>query len=177
MLLREWMHFTDLDAGKEEWKEEHILVEGDTYCWVEVKRGEPGTLDVSASRYANGQFRGPYPMTLEVGQEWGETERTHVVGVSQVSIDAHAWTCLKVALVSAQGQEPSDVPTILAEWYVADSERTVFFRRYNGPGWREPGAPGSFEALEGNIEIEYEGRLFRHWYDCIPDHALSSALR
>jgi RNA polymerase sigma factor (sigma-70 family) len=176
-LLREWVHFSDLEGGKEEWKEEHILVEGDTYRWVEVKRGEPGMLDVSTFRYANGEVSEPWPMTLQVGQEWGEMERARVVGVSRITVGDQAWTCLKVAMVSAQGKETGGMPTILAQWYVADSGRTVFFRRYNGPGWRERGAPGSFEALEGNIEVEYEGCRFRHWYDCIPDHALESALR
>jgi hypothetical protein len=78
--------------------------------------------------------------------------------------------------LSDQGKDTGGVPMILAEWYVADSGRTVLFRRYNGPGWRKPGAPGSFEALEGNLEVTYEGIRFRHWYDCIPDHALESAL-
>jgi RNA polymerase sigma factor (sigma-70 family) len=177
-LLREWVRFTDLEGGKEEWKEEHILVERDTYRWVEVARGQRKMLDVSPFRYASGQVSEPWPMTLKVGQEWGEkTERTRVAGVSQVSVGDCAWTCLKVAMVSAQGKETGGTPMVLAEWYVADSGRTVFFRRYNGPGWREPGSPGSFEALEGNIEVEYEGCRFRHWYDCIPDHTLESALR
>jgi len=177
-LLREWVRYNDLDEGKEEWKEEYILVEGETYRRVEVRRGEQGTLEVATSRYSGGQVCEPWPMTLEVGQEWGEkTERAHVVGVSQISTGDNGWTCLKVATVSAQGEETGSTPTILAEWYVADSGRTVFFQRYNGLGWRERGAPGSFEALEGNLEVEYEGVRFRHWYDCILDHAPESALR
>lgn len=66
--------------------------------------------------------------------------------------------------------------SILAEWYVAESGRAILFRRYNSPGWRKPGANGSFESLTGNLEVEYERHWFRHWYDCIPDHALESAL-
>jgi RNA polymerase sigma factor (sigma-70 family) len=177
-LLREWVRYNDLDESKEEWKEEYILIEGETYRWVEVRRGEQGTLEVAASRYSGGQVREPWPMTLEVGKEWewAETERARAVGVSRVSVGDRTWKCLKVAMVSAQGKDTGSTPTILAEWYVADSGRTVFFRRYNGLGWREPGATGSFEALEGNVEVEYEGVRFRHWYDCIPDHALESAL-
>jgi hypothetical protein len=176
-LLREWVRFTDLDKGEEEWKEEYILVADDTYRRVEVKRGEPGVLDMSTARYADGQISEPWPTMLEVGKAWGETERGRVAGVSQVSVGDRTWKCLKVALLSDQGKGAGGVPTILAEWYVADSGQTVFFRRYNGSGWREPGAPGSFEALEGNLEVECEGIRFRHWYDCIPDHALESALR
>ena len=80
-----------------------------------------------------------------------------------------------MATTTAQGKEMGGVPTVLAEWYVAEGGQTVFFRRYNGPGWRKPGEKGSFETLEGNLEVEVEGRRFRHWYDCIPDHALELA--
>ena len=55
-------------------------------------------------------------------------------------------------------------------------------QQVDGTGWQwrgsqiAPGQPGSFEALEGNLEVEYEGVRYRHWYDCIPDHALEKAL-
>jgi len=177
-LLREWVRYVDIEDEKEEWEESHILVEHDTFRKVELQRAEPGRLDVSLARYANGQLCEVAPMTLEAGQAWGAgTERTRVSGVARVTIGGHTWTCLKVSTTSAQGQETGSVPTILAEWYVAEHGRTVFFRRYNGPGWRKAGAKGSFESLEGNLEVEYEARRFRHWYDCIPDHALESALR
>jgi RNA polymerase sigma factor (sigma-70 family) len=176
-LLREWVRYVDLEGGQEEWHESHILVERDRFQQVEVQRGEPGQLDVSTARYANGQLCESNPMTLEVGQAWGAAgECTRVRGVSRVTVGGQTWTCLKVSTATAQGRE-TDGPTVLAEWYVAESGRTVFFRRYNGPGWRKAGEKGSYEALEGNLEVEHEGRRFRHWYDCIPDHALESALR
>lgn len=177
-LLREWVRYLDLEEDRAEWSESHFLVEDDTFRRVEVRRGEPGRIEVADARYGNGQPCEVTPMTLEVGQAWGEgSERTRVSGVSRVAIGGHEWTCLKVATTSAQGQETGGAPTILAEWYVAESGRTVFFRRYNAPGWRDPGAPGSYEALEGNLEVEVEGRRYRHWYDCVPDHALESALQ
>jgi RNA polymerase sigma factor (sigma-70 family) len=177
-LLREWVRYVDLEGEEEEWKEEHILVERDRFRRVELERAKPGKLEVSLARYANGQLCEANPMDLEVGQVWGQgSERTRVPGVSRVTVGGQTWTCLKVATTSAQGRETGGVPTILAEWYVAESGRTVFFRRYNAPGWRKPGVRGSFESLEGNLEVTYEGRQFRHWYDCIPDHALESALR
>jgi hypothetical protein len=175
-LLRQWRRFTDLERDKQEWQEDYILIRDDAYRWVEVQRSEPGLLDVSTSRYPGGQAGEPGPMTLEVGATWGERERGRVLGVSQVRVGEQAWRCLKVALVSDQGKGSQDAPAILAEWYVAETGRTVFFRRYNAPGWREPGQPGSYEALEGNLEVEFEGVRYRHWYDCIPDHVLERAL-
>ena len=48
-LLREWVRFTDLEKGEEEWREDYILLEGDTFRLTEVKRGEPGLLDKIAT--------------------------------------------------------------------------------------------------------------------------------
>jgi RNA polymerase sigma factor (sigma-70 family) len=181
-LLREWQRFTDLkgspEGSRQEWKETYILVGADSYRWVEVERGTPGTLQLSPYHYTNGQMAEAWPINLEVGQGgWGEGERGRVAGVSRVRIGDYEDTCLKVTMLSSQGQDTGGVPMILAEWYVSEGGRTVFFRRYNGPGWREPSAPGSYEALEGNLEVESEGHRFRHWYDCIPDHAIERALR
>jgi hypothetical protein len=173
MLLREWRRYTDLEEDKQEWTEDHILVEEDTYRWVEVQRGEKGVLDISTYHYPDGQASEPGPMTLHVGLTWGKRERVRVLGVSRVRIGERTWKCLKV---SDQVTEGGDEPTVLTEWYVAESGRTVFFRRYNAPGWREPEQPGSYEALKGNLEVEYEGVRYRHWYDCIPDHALERVL-
>ncbi len=48
---------------------------------------------------------------------------------------------------------------MVAEWYVAESGRTVFFRRYNGVGFKkDPADPTSFESLAGNLEVEFEGK-------------------
>ena len=175
-LLREWRRYTDLEGDKPEWQEDYILVEGDAYRWVEVQRGNGGMLDIATHYYPGGQASEPVPMTLEVGLAWGGRERERVLGVARVRVGEQAWTCLKAAMASDQGKGSAGAPMVLAEWYVADSGRTVFFRRYNAPGWRKAGEPGSYEALEGNLEVEYEGMRYRHWYDCIPDHALERAL-
>jgi RNA polymerase sigma factor (sigma-70 family) len=177
-LLREWTRFTDLHRsgeGKQSWEEQYILVEEDAYRWVDVQRGQPGELALETHRYPNGQLSEPTPTHLRVGMSWGEADKGQVVGLSQVTVGERSWRCLKVAYLSDQGKGGGR-PLILAEWYVADTGRTVLFRRYNALGWREPGRPGSFEALEGNLEVTCEGVRFRHWYDCIPDHALDAAL-
>ena len=39
---------------------------------------------------------------------------------------------------------------------------TVFFRRYNGPGW------GNLDKLAAEEEVVSDGTTFRHWYDSVP---------
>jgi hypothetical protein len=175
-LLRKWERFTDLEAGdKQTWEELYILVEDDTYRWVDVRRGQPGELALSAYRYPNGQVFEPAPMYLRVGQTWGTADKGQVTDVSRVTIGERSWRCLKVVYLSEQGKDGGR-PLVLAEWFVADTGRTVLFRRYNASGWREPVRVGSFESLAGNREVTFEGVRYRHWYDCIPDHALEAAL-
>ena len=106
-------------------------------------------------------------MRLKVGLKWGNSA-TEVTGVAKVTIGGHTWKCLKVAGLSQNSM-------VYAEWYVAENGRTVFFRRYNAPGWRKPEEHGSFESLAGNLDVEFRGITFRHWYDCIPDIALEKA--
>jgi RNA polymerase sigma factor (sigma-70 family) len=175
-LLREWRRYNDLEEGAQEWQEDYLLVEDDTFRWVEIQRDGTGGLDLSAHHYPGGQASEPVPMTLEPGARWGTSERSRVLGVARVRVGEQAWNCLKVAMTSDQGAGNQDGPAVLAELYVADTGRTVFFRRYNGPGWREAGKAGSFESLAGNLQVAYEGHRYRHWYDCIPDHAIERAL-
>jgi hypothetical protein len=178
ILLREWTRYTDFDNnGQQEWKEEYILVENDTYRWVNVERARQEQIRLSTFYDGSGQPSEPRPMGLKAGARWGEIDSCQVAGASQVTIGNHSWNCLKVTCAPSQGRTTGTTPLILAEWYVADSGRTVFFRRYNGPGWRKPESPGSFESLAGNVEVEFQGTRFRHWYDCIPDHALEKALQ
>lgn len=84
-----------------------------------------------------------------------------VIGAAQVSIGPKVYRCLKVYWSSSSAEQ-----NVLAEYYVADTGRTVFFRRYNGPRYR------NYEELAGKPMVEYEGTVWRHWYDCLPDHAL-----
>jgi RNA polymerase sigma factor (sigma-70 family) len=172
-LLREWSRYTDLQKeSAPEWKEQHIWVGEDAYRWVSVARSDRGEARLAPFHWADGQASEPYRTMLRVGLAWGEGETYEVTGVSRVTIEEHTWDCLKIAHLTAHDRSPDGTPTVLAEWYVSQAGRTVFFRRYNGPGWREPERSGSYEGLEGNLEIVYKGARFRHWYDCIPDHAL-----
>ncbi|MBI2850270.1 MAG: sigma-70 family RNA polymerase sigma factor [Chloroflexi bacterium] len=164
-LLRVWRRETDIEEwDKPEWQERHLLVENDTYRWVKLESSKPGKARLSRYVWADKEPSEPEPMKLKVGSKWGKSG-TEVVGVSEVTIGGHLWKCLKVAGVSQTSK-------IYAEWYVAETGRTVFFRRYNAAGWRKPERHGSFESLAGNLEVEFQGITFRHWYDCIPDFAL-----
>ena len=167
-LLRVWVCFTDFsEKSKQEWEEQHFLIENDTYRRVKLERDKPDKVSMSKYFWADGEPWEPTPMKLKAGLKWGEPA-TEVTGVSKVIIAGHSWKCLKVAGVSQESK-------VYAEWYVAKSGRTVFFRRYNGPGWRKPESPGSFESLAGQLEVKFQGITFRHWYDCIPDIALEKA--
>jgi len=84
-----------------------------------------------------------------------------ITGAAQVSIGPKSYRCLKVVSASYDENQPK-----LAEFYVADTGRTVFFRRYDGP------ESFRYEKLAGHPTVEYEGRVWRHFYDCIPGHAL-----
>ena len=116
-------------------------------------------------------------MRLSVGMQWGGFCGGDIVGVSKVTIGDHTWKCLKMRGAAQPYETPGESPGVYAECYVAEEGRTVFFRRFNAPGYREPDRYGSFESLAGQVEVEFKGITFRHWYDCIPDIAMEKALR
>ena len=175
-ILRIWTRFTDFkEKGKQEWNESHYLIESDTWRWVQLERDKAGKILLS-EHPSPGAPKDPMfegvPMKLEVGSKWGGFAGGGVVGVSEVSIDQRSWRCLKVAFAAQHFKNPDGAPAAYAEWYVAETGRTVFFRRYNGQGYAKPESPRSFESLAGNLEVEFQGITFRHSYDCIPDIAL-----
>jgi len=111
-------------------------------------------------------------MQLTVGTKWGGFCGAEVVGVSEVKIGGGSWKCLKVVACGQHFKTDDGSPATFAEWYIAEEGRTVFFRRYNGPGYARPDQPRSFESLAGTVEVQFKGITFRHSYDCIPDIAL-----
>jgi len=161
-LLRVWRRETELqNTDKHQWEERHLLLENDEYRWVKLEKDVHNEVRLSKYAWADGEISEPEPMKLKPGMRWGKPG-SEVTGVSNVKIDERSWKCLKVASVSQKLE-------VLAEWYVAENGRTVFFRRYNAPGWKGSASGSSFESLAGNIDIEYKGITYRHWYDCIPD--------
>lgn len=175
-VLRIWRRSTDLkEEEKQEWGECHYLIEDDTWRWVKLERDNAGKAFVSEhpspGAAKDPRFEG-VPMRLEVGLKWGGFAGGEVVGVSEVHINQGSWKCLKIVHVGQHFKNPDNTPATYAEWYVAENGRTVFFRRYNGPGYAKPESPRSFESLAGNLEVEFQGITFRHSYDCIPDIAL-----
>jgi len=165
-LFRIWSRFTDYKKdGKQEWGESHYLVEDDRFKRIELKR-ERQSVSISAYMFPGDKsISTPEPMTLRIGTKGSDFS---VTGISKVTIGKNSWKCLKVEFLSGHKQ-----PRTFAEWYVADSGRTVFFRRFNGPGYAEKSnSTGNYRLLEGQIEIKRQGIIFRHWYDCIPDTAL-----
>ena len=174
-VFRIWHRYTEIGGkGEVEWREWHILVEDDLWCGIDIHRAKPGELRYSDLKpwVPPDDAHGPVPMKLSIGAQWDAFIKGDVVGVSQVTIGERTWKCLKVVSGKA---EPART---YAEWYVAETSRTVFFRRYNGPEYRKtPDQAHSFESLAGNMEVVIKGKTFRHFYDCIPDIALEKTFR
>ncbi len=83
------------------------------------------------------------------------------MGAATVSIGPKAYRCLRVHTVWSAFDGDT-----FSEYFVADTGRTICFRRFNGPSYRV------YEELKGNPEIVKAGVVWRHWYDCLPDHVL-----
>lgn len=169
-LVRVWSRFTDFkEKGKQEWSEAYYLVENEMFQRVEVKRDKEGEMHLSDFIWSgDSSVAKPISMKLKIGAHKKGCEEK-VIGVSNVTINGKANKCLKVAWTGHQSRSSSGIPTVYAEWYVAQNGRTCLFRRYNGKEYAKPEKPSSFESLAGNLEITYQGVIFRHWYDCIPD--------
>jgi len=122
----------------------------------------------------------PEDLQLRVGDTWigheiyrcgsearGEGEVHHgvVEGPFEVALGAGEMLCLRETWWSfaADGRGST-----MAELYVAETGRSVYFRRFNGPAWR------NYEQLAGNPEREHDSLIWRLWYECLPDIALVS---
>lgn len=86
-----------------------------------------------------------------------------VRGAVELNVGPKAYRCLAVRSAWYDGDKPDS----LAEYYVADTGRTVYFRRYDGPG-----SARYDDNLRGNPTLDYAGVTWRHFYNCLPDHAL-----
>ncbi len=147
----------------------------ETLTWVlrEV-RGATGPATISDADVT------PFPLRLRSGLSWeghevyrcgaeeeGADERHFgfVDGPFDVTLPAGRYTCLRETwwILKADGAARS-----LAELYVTDTGRSIYFRRFNGPAWR------NYDQLAGNPEREHEGVVWRLWYECLPEIALTS---
>lgn len=122
----------------------------------------------------------PVPLRLGLGSRWqghevyrcgdevrneGVTCHRLVDGPFEVQVPAGAFLCLRENWWTL---DPSGAGHELAEWYVTEAGRTIYFRRYNGPAWRNYDPLG--EA--GVPAREHEGVTWRLWYECLPETAL-----
>jgi hypothetical protein len=123
------------------------------------------------------------PLRLCLGDRWtghevyscgerrrgdGNVQHRLVDGAFRVQVRESEFRCLRQTWWELN---QDGAGAILAEIYVADFGRSVFWQRYNGPTWR------NYEALAGLPERTHEGITYRLWYDCIPDVALLGAER
>jgi hypothetical protein len=98
----------------------------------------------------------------------GERHALEVTGVAEVHTAGRAFRCLREVWTSCR--ESDGTPLTLAELFVSEEGRSVFFRRYNGRGYH------NYEQLQGHPELEHRSEVYRLWYDCWPDHALGASL-
>jgi RNA polymerase sigma factor (sigma-70 family) len=175
-ILRTWTRYINFKRNDQQsWEEHHTHIENEFFHRIQLKRCNPGELGMENFYWENGELAVKHPMRLKTGMKYDELS-LEVCNTAKVIIGDRSWKCLRVFCTSSQGKTNNNIPCVLAEWYVSEQGQTVFFRRYNGPGFTKPENPSSFEALKGMHEIEYNGITFRHAYDCIPDFALGNVL-
>jgi len=121
----------------------------------------------------------PFPLWLRMGDSWeghevfrcgsevrGAGQRHHGVvdGCFEVALPAARWLCLRETLwildVDGRG-------LTLAELYVAENGRSVYWRRFNGPAYH------NYDQLETTPRREHAGITWRLYYDCLPDISLA----
>ncbi len=122
----------------------------------------------------------PDPLRMRVGLTWeghelyrcgeevegeGQVNRSVIDGPFEVTLPSGPVLALRetLSIFAPDGRGSS-----FGEIYVADTGRTVYFRRFNGPAWR------NYNALDaaGVPAREHEGVTWRLWYECLPEHAL-----
>ncbi len=169
--LKAWSRYTEFNTDYPvEWQESHYQIENNAFRRISLKRDDKGKAKVHDYiwPWENVEDK-PHPMILKTGIKSKSMNSGQVMGVSRVTINGKTWKCLKVAAPGQHFKDPKKKPTVYAEWYINTKGRTIFFRRYNGPNYTHKDKPTSFESLKGQLEIEFEGRKFRHVYDTMPD--------
>lgn len=97
-----------------------------------------------------------------------EGESVEALGVCEVTIGSHTFTCLRVIDVRPELNEKG----ILMEAYLTREGRTVLCRRYNGRLWKYgrkyagDDRPWD-ERFPDHNRIVIDGVTFVHWYDCL----------
>lgn len=153
--------------------------------WLYVHRDEALEMRLFERRDASGGAMieeisaTPQPLRLAVGMTWtghevyrcgseqrgtGETHHGLIDGPFEVLLPAGGSMCLRETWWTRKQDGRGHT---LAELYVADSARTIYFRRFNGPAWH------NYDQLAGNPEREHDGVIWRLWYECLPDIALA----
>ena len=87
-----------------------------------------------------------------------------VDGCFEVSLPAGRKLCLRETLcvMEADGRGLT-----MAELYVADSGRSLYWRRFNGPAYH------NYDQLMDTPTREHASTLWRLYYDCLPDISLA----
>ena len=121
----------------------------------------------------------PDPLRLQVGRSWtgheitrcgpeqrGEGQMQHfaVDGYFEVAVPVGSTLCLRETFYTV---EANGAGLTLAELYVAENGRSVYWRRFNGPAYH------NYQQLETTPRRDHAGIAWRLYYDCLPDISLA----
>jgi len=161
-------------ADEEWWSRWFYLVKDETMTWL-AREGHWSR----PPRFTEADVT-PWPLRLRPGLRWegheiyrcgaeeegvGDRSCGAVEGPFGVTVPAATHLCLRESWWTYRAD---GTPNTMAEVYVAESGRSIYFRRFNGPAWR------NYEELgkAGVPEREFEGVVWRLWYECLPEIAL-----
>lgn len=160
-----------LRRGRNPWLHQHwdmTPIPSCLYTGVTIRGHERVVSDKAQWNYERVAYsRSGPPVTTIHNKEseedlWDHESLFEVVGAARLKLGPKEYRCLK----AYYSYWDHDVPHTLGESYISDIGRTVLFRRYAG------NTASRWDVLEGNRTIDYRGTEWRHYYDCIPDHAL-----
>lgn len=121
----------------------------------------------------------PDPLRLRLGQSWtghevarcgpkqrgeGHVQHYAVDGCFDVTVPAGKRLCLRETFYTL---EADGAGLALAELYVAENGRSVYWRRFNGPAYH------NYQQLTDTPRREHAGIDWRLYYDCLPDISLA----
>ncbi len=122
----------------------------------------------------------PDPLRLQLGHSWtghevigrgpkrrgeGQVHYYAVDGCFEVSVPAGSMLCLRETLYIV---DTGGAGLVLAELYVAENGRSVYWRRFNGPAYH------NYQQLDTTPRREEAGIMWRLYYDCLPDISLAA---
>lgn len=101
----------------------------------------------------------PFPLTEDISD---------ICGRYSVTINGHTYDTVRIIDIQI-----TDLGTMLCEYYVDQTGRTVLWRRFNHNSWAYNRYQKTWTEMQPDQErVILNGETFVHWYDCITDYVL-----